>query len=42
MDPQGIAFVTPIAIILSIGALATWIPLRRALKIDPVTVLRAQ
>jgi putative ABC transport system permease protein len=42
MDPQWIAFMTPIAIILSIGALATWIPLRRALKIDPVTVLRTQ
>jgi putative ABC transport system permease protein len=42
MDPQWIAFVTPVAIILSIGALATWIPSRRVLRIDPVALLRAQ
>ncbi|MGE5835675.1 MAG: hypothetical protein ACM4AI_14415 [Acidobacteriota bacterium] len=42
MDPQWIAFATPVAIILAAGALATWIPSRRALRIDPVIVLRAQ
>jgi len=42
MDPQWIAFATPVAIILAVGTLATWMPSRRALKIDPVTALRAQ
>jgi predicted permease len=41
MDPQWIAFATPIAIILVIGVLATWLPSRRAMRIDPVAVLRA-
>ena len=39
-DPQTIAFVVPLAIILAIGALATWLPSRRALTIDPATLFR--
>ena len=40
-DPPWQAFVIPIAIVVAIGALATWIPSRRALKINPATLLRA-
>jgi MacB-like periplasmic core domain len=40
-DPPAHAFVVPVLIVLSIGALATWIPSRRALRIDPVVVLRS-
>jgi putative ABC transport system permease protein len=39
-DPGWTAFVVPVAIILVIGALATWIPSRRALRIDPAILLR--
>ena len=40
-DPPVQAFVIPVLIILVIGALATWIPSRRALKIDPAVLLKA-
>jgi predicted permease len=40
-DPTWRAFVVPMAIILVIGALATWLPSRRALKIDPALLLRS-
>ena len=39
-DPPWPAFVAPILIVAAIGALATWIPSRRAMKIDPAAVLR--
>lgn len=39
-DPSPSAFLLPAAIVLSIGAIATWIPARRASAIDPVTLLR--
>jgi hypothetical protein len=39
-DPDWPAFVLPVAIILVIGALATWIPSRRALRINPAVLLR--
>lgn len=40
-DPSFYAFILPVAMVLAIGALATWIPARRASSIDPVAVLRA-
>ncbi len=39
-DPRWPAFVVPVLIIVVIGALATWIPSRRALKINPAVLLR--
>jgi ABC-type antimicrobial peptide transport system permease subunit len=39
-DPPISAFVAPIVIVVAIGALATWVPSRRASKIDPATLLR--
>jgi predicted permease len=39
-DPGWSAFAVPVLIILAIGALATWIPSRRALKINPAVLLR--
>jgi ABC-type antimicrobial peptide transport system permease subunit len=40
MDPDWPAFAIPVLIILGIGALATWIPSRRALTINPADLLR--
>jgi putative ABC transport system permease protein len=39
-DPPLQAFIVPIVTILAIGLLSTWIPARRAAKIDPVALLR--
>ena len=39
-DPDWPAFAVPVAIILVIGALATWIPSRRALTINPAILSR--
>jgi len=39
-DPPVQAFVIPVLIVVAIGAVATWIPSRRALKIDPAVLLR--
>lgn len=39
-DPPITAFVVPILLVLVIGGVATWIPSRRAAKIDPALVLR--
>jgi putative ABC transport system permease protein len=39
-DPGPQAFVVPVLIVLVIGGLATWIPSRRALKINPAELLR--
>ena len=41
MDPNWVSFLTPVVIIAVIAALATWIPLRRALRLDPSVLLRA-
>ena len=39
-DPDWPAFAVPVAVILVIGALATWIPSRRALTINPAILSR--
>ena len=36
------AFAIPVAIIVTVGAIATWIPTRRALAIDPARLLRTE
>jgi putative ABC transport system permease protein len=40
-DPAWPAFVIPLVIVSVIGAVATWIPSRRAMRINPAEVLRA-
>ena len=40
-DPPPLAFLVPVLILIAIGILASWIPSRRALKINPAIVLRA-
>ena len=40
-DPPWQAFVVPVLIVAVTGALATWIPSRRALNIAPATLLRS-
>jgi ABC-type antimicrobial peptide transport system permease subunit len=40
-DPPLLAFVLPVILLVVIGLLASWIPSRRALKINPAIVLRA-
>jgi hypothetical protein len=39
-DPALHSFLVPVLVVVAVGALATWIPSRRALKIDPVVLLR--
>ena len=39
-DPGPEAFVIPVLIVIVIGAAATWIPSRRALRINPAELLR--
>jgi predicted permease len=39
-SPGWAAFVVPALVVLVVAALATWVPLRRAVGIDPVRVLR--
>jgi ABC-type antimicrobial peptide transport system permease subunit len=40
LDPEPHVFVAPALIVIAIAALATWVPLRRATRIDPAAVLR--
>jgi putative ABC transport system permease protein len=40
-DPPWPAFVIPVAIVFVVAALATWIPTRRALRINPALLLKA-
>jgi ABC-type antimicrobial peptide transport system permease subunit len=40
-DPPWPAFVLPVFIVLFVAALATWIPTRRALRINPALLLKA-
>lgn len=40
LDPRWPAFVVPVLIIAVIGLFATWVPSRRALRIDPAVLLR--
>jgi putative ABC transport system permease protein len=42
LDPRWPAFVIPVGIIVAIAALATFVPSRRALRINPAILLRAQ
>jgi ABC-type antimicrobial peptide transport system permease subunit len=37
-DPA--TFITAAAVLVAVGALAVWIPARRAARLDPATVLR--
>jgi ABC-type antimicrobial peptide transport system permease subunit len=40
-DPAWPAFVIPVLIVLAVAAVATWIPTRRALRVDPALLLKA-
>jgi ABC-type lipoprotein release transport system permease subunit len=39
-DPNWAAFVVPVVVVAVIAALATWIPSRRAMNINPAILLR--
>jgi putative ABC transport system permease protein len=40
-DPPWPAFVIPVVIVIMVAALATWIPARRALRVNPALLLKA-
>jgi putative ABC transport system permease protein len=40
LDPGWASFVVPVVIIVAVGLVATWAPLRRARRIDPALLLR--
>jgi len=40
LDPPWEGFVVPALVVLAIGAIATWIPSRRAMNVDPAVLLR--
>lgn len=40
-SPGWQAFLVPVGIVVAIGLLATWVPSRRAMRIDPATLLRS-
>jgi putative ABC transport system permease protein len=40
-DPPIGVFFVPLLVVVAIGVMATWIPARRALKIDPSILLRS-
>jgi putative ABC transport system permease protein len=41
-DPGPAAFVVPVLTVIGIGVVATWLPARRASRIDPIVLLRNQ
>ena len=41
LDPRWPAFMVPVLIIAAVGLLATWVPSRRALRINPAILLRS-
>jgi predicted permease len=41
-DPAAQAFVAPLFVVLLMGVLATWLPSRRALRINPAALLRIE
>jgi ABC-type antimicrobial peptide transport system permease subunit len=41
-DPSVVAFVIPLVLVCGVAAMATWVPSRRALSIDPAVLLRQQ
>ena len=41
-SPSFGVFVVPIIIVLAVGSLATWLPSRRALSVNPAGLLRAE
>ena len=40
-SPHAAAFVVPVFVMLVVGLVATWVPLRRAFRINPATLLRS-
>ena len=40
-DPPWLAFVIPVLMVIVVAALATWIPARRALRVNPASLLKA-
>jgi len=39
--PSWPAFVIPVLVVAVVGVLATWVPVRRVLKLSPASLLRA-
>jgi ABC-type antimicrobial peptide transport system permease subunit len=40
-DPPPLAFVLPVILVVVVAMLATWIPARRALRVNPASLLKA-
>jgi len=41
LDPPGHVFIAPALLVIGIAALATWVPSRRAARVDPSVLLRS-
>ena len=41
-SPSLVVFLSPMIIVIAIGSLATWLPSRRALSVNPATLLRTE